>query len=156
MSCLAELENVNHIKLLRKFRHSLTDSWEEFYNIINNTDLWRENYQIPAEDEINQQRWKWIGHTLCKPTFSVTSQALCWNPQGKGKRGQPRNTWHYDHEVDIRKTGHSWGQLERMAQNKIFGRLLLMAYAQGGVMGLDRQVDKSTDRQTLTDRQVDR
>ena len=74
------------------------------------------------------------------------TEALFWNPQGKGKGGQPRNTWHCDHKVDIRKTGHSWSQLERMAWNKISSKLLLMAYAQGGVMGLDRQLERQTDR----------
>ena len=85
---------------------------------ISNTDLWRETNQIPPEDEIRRRGWRWIGHTLCKPTSRVTRQALCWNPHGKRKRGRPRNTWRRDHKVDIRKTGHSWSQLEMMAQNR--------------------------------------
>ena len=135
MFCLTELENVKLMKLPEKNSTNLLAKYHQQYN------LWWENNQIPAEDEITRQRWKWIGHTLCTPTLSVTRKVLCWNPQGKGGRGQPRNTWYSDHEVDIRKTGHLRSQFERRAQNKISGRLLLMAYAQGGVMGLDRQVD---------------
>ena len=79
-----------------------------------NPDLWHSTNQIPAEDEIRSRRWTWIGHTLRKPTSNIR-QALKWNPQGKRKRGWPRNTWRSDLEADTKKTGYSWGHLERTA-----------------------------------------
>jgi hypothetical protein len=36
----------------------------------------------------------WIGHTLRKANNNITKQALEWNPQGKRKRGRPKNSWH--------------------------------------------------------------
>ena len=41
----------------------------------------------------SEKKWVWIGHTLGKPASSTTTQALTWKPQGKRKRGRPRNTW---------------------------------------------------------------
>ena len=85
---------------------------------ISNADLWHSTNQIPAEDEIRSRRWRWIGHTLRKPTSNITRQALKWNPQGKRKRGRPRNTWRCDLEADTKMIGYSWGHLKRTAQDR--------------------------------------
>ena len=98
-------------------------------------DLWQRTNQLPAEDEIRRRRWGWIGHTLRKPASSITRQALSWNPQGKRKRGRPRNTWRRDLEADSKKMGHTWNQLERAAQDRGLWRTVV-----GGLcsMGSDR------------------
>ena len=85
---------------------------------ISNEELWQRTKQKPADVEIRKRRWRWIGHTLRKPATSTTRQALRWNPQGKRKRGRPRNTWRRDLETDARKTGYTWTQLERLAQDR--------------------------------------
>ena len=60
----------------------------------------------------------WIGHTLRKPASTITRQALTWNPQGKRKRGHPRNTWRRDLQTDIKRTGYSWRELGKKAQDR--------------------------------------
>nr|KAG5702955.1 hypothetical protein BaRGS_034728 [Batillaria attramentaria] len=80
---------------------------------ISNIDLWQRTHQLPAEDEIRRRRWGWLGHTLRKPTSNTTRQALTWNPQGKRKRGRPRNTWRRDLEADTKKMGYTWRQWPR-------------------------------------------
>ena len=52
---------------------------------INNEDLWQRTNQRPADAEIMMRSWRWIGHTLRKPSTGITGQALSWNPQGKRK-----------------------------------------------------------------------
>lgn len=59
---------------------------------ISNADLWQATDKLPANEEIRQKRWMWIGHTLRKPVNNITRQSLKWNPQGKKRRGRPRNT----------------------------------------------------------------
>ncbi|VDO43637.1 unnamed protein product [Schistosoma margrebowiei] len=59
---------------------------------ISNSLLWERTNQLPAEEEIRKRRWKWIGHTLRKSSNCITRQALTWNPEGKQKRGRPKNT----------------------------------------------------------------
>ena len=98
---------------------------------ISNPDLWHSTNEIPAEDEIRSRRWRWIGHTLRKPTSNITRQALKWNPQGKRKRGRPRNTWRRDLEADTKKTGYSWGHLERTAQDRGLWRTVVHGLCSG-------------------------
>nr|KAG5699060.1 hypothetical protein BaRGS_025454 [Batillaria attramentaria] len=60
---------------------------------IRNEELWERAGQEPVAKQILRRKWGWIGHTLRKPASSTTRQALTWNPQGKRKRGRPRNSW---------------------------------------------------------------
>ena len=86
---------------------------------ISNSELWEKTQQRPVEEEIRRRRWAWIGHSLRKPVTSTTRQVLTWNPQGKRRRGRPRNTWRRDLQADTRKMGYTWNQLERMAQGTL-------------------------------------
>ncbi|VDO94171.1 unnamed protein product [Schistosoma margrebowiei] len=59
---------------------------------ISNSLLWGRTNQRPAGKEIRKIRWKWIGHTLRKSSNCITRQELTGNPEGKRKRGRPKNT----------------------------------------------------------------
>jgi hypothetical protein len=43
---------------------------------------WRITKQQPIAIQIKRRKWRWIGHTLRKPTGSIEKVALDWNPQG--------------------------------------------------------------------------
>ncbi|XP_070206237.1 uncharacterized protein [Littorina saxatilis] len=75
---------------------------------ISNKDLWQRTKQLSVEQDILQRRFRWIGHTLRKTTTSITRQALTWNPQGKRRRGRPRNTWRRDLEAEVKRIGYTW------------------------------------------------
>ncbi|VDP03208.1 unnamed protein product [Schistosoma margrebowiei] len=70
---------------------------------IRNSLLWERTNQLPAEEEIRKRRWKWIGHTLRKSSNRITRQALTWNPEGKRKRGRPKNTLRGIIEEDMKR-----------------------------------------------------
>ena len=74
---------------------------------VSNKDLRDRTHQAQIEIEILKRRWGWLGR-----------QVLTWNPQGKRKRGRPKNTWRRDLEADIKQTGNGWQQLERIAQDR--------------------------------------
>ncbi len=76
---------------------------------VRNCDLLQRTNQLPVEQEIRKRKWRWIGHTLRKPSTSITRQALTWNPQGKRKRGRPKNTWRRDLEAEPAPAQHWWG-----------------------------------------------
>ena len=110
----------NTIKKVQVFtntclRRVLKIHWPEK---ISNTALWQCTNQLPADGEIQQRRWRWIGHTLRKPTNNITRQSLKWNPQGKRKRGRPRNTWRRDLDKDMKKMGKIWSDIEKDAQDR--------------------------------------
>ncbi|KAK7098925.1 hypothetical protein V1264_003140 [Littorina saxatilis] len=105
---------------------------------ICNEELWQRAGQEPVNSQILRRKWGWIGHTLRKPTSSITRQALTWNPQGKRKRGRPRNSWRRDTEAELKRQGNSWAEAERTAQNRCDGEMLSMAYAPLGAKGLSK------------------
>nr|KAG5700386.1 hypothetical protein BaRGS_029638 [Batillaria attramentaria] len=86
---------------------------------IRNEELWERAGQEPAAKQILRRKWGWIGHTLRKPASSTTRQALTWNPQGKRKRGRPRNSWRRDTEAELYKQGTNWTGVARIAQNRV-------------------------------------
>ena len=75
-------------------------------------------FMLPTHVEIQQRCWRWIGNTLRKPATNTAKQALRWNPQGKRKRGRPQKPWRRDLDADAKKMGHTWGRLERLAQDR--------------------------------------
>nr|KAG5693557.1 hypothetical protein BaRGS_011682 [Batillaria attramentaria] len=86
---------------------------------IRNEELWERAGQEPATKQILRRKWGWIGHTLRKPASSTTRQALTWNPQGKRKRGRPRNSWRRDTEAELYKQGTNWTGVARIAHNRV-------------------------------------
>ncbi|VDP27638.1 unnamed protein product [Schistosoma margrebowiei] len=91
---------------------------------ISNSLLWERTNQLPAEEEIRKRRWKWIGHTLRKSSNCITRQALTWNPEGKRKRGRPKNTLRRIIEADMKTMNYNWTELERIAQDRVGWRML--------------------------------
>ena len=90
--------------------------------------------------QILRRKWGWIGHTLRKPASSTTPQALTWNPQGKRKRGRPRNSWRQDTEAELKQQGTNWSGMTRATQNRVRWRGSLMVYAPLGALGISKQV----------------
>ncbi|VDP30881.1 unnamed protein product [Schistosoma margrebowiei] len=92
---------------------------------ISNSLLWERTNQLPAEEEIRKRRWKWIEHTLHKSSNCITMQALTWNPEGKRKRGRPKNTLRRIIEADMKTMNYNWTELERIAQDRVGWRMLV-------------------------------
>ncbi|VDP53212.1 unnamed protein product [Schistosoma margrebowiei] len=92
---------------------------------ISNSLLWERTNQLPAEEEIRKRRWKWIGHTSHKSSNCITRQALTWNPEGKRKRGRPKNTLRRIIEADMKTMNYNWTELERIVQDRVGWRMLV-------------------------------
>ena len=90
--------------------------WQEK---IRNEDLWERAGQEPVAKQILRRKLGWIGHTLRKPASSTTRQVLTWNPQGKRKRGRPRNSWRRDTKAELKQQGTNWSGMTRTAQNRV-------------------------------------
>ena len=86
--------------------------WPE---MIPNEELWERAGQEPVAKQILKRKWGWIGHTLRKPASSTTRQALTWNPQGKRKRGLPRNSWRRDTEAELKQQGTNWTEVSKIS-----------------------------------------
>ena len=57
---------------------------------ISSRERWKRTKQQPAEDEVPQRSWRWIGHTLRKPMTCITRQSPDLEPTGKEKARPPK------------------------------------------------------------------
>jgi len=85
---------------------------------ISNEDLLRRCKQEDMGTIISRRRWRWIGHVLRRKPDSTVRTALHWTPEGKRKRGRPRETWRRTVETEMKVMKHSWDSLTRMAQDR--------------------------------------
>ena len=125
----------------QKIQTFLNSCLRRIFNIrwpdkIRNEDLWEQAGQKPVAEQILRRKWGWIGHTLRKPVSNTTRQALTWNPQGKRKRGRPRNTWRRDTEAELKRLGTSWSGVTRAAQNRVRWRVVVDGLCSSGGDGL--------------------
>nr|KAG5685937.1 hypothetical protein BaRGS_028663 [Batillaria attramentaria] len=101
----------DRMSVITSSRHILPDAQEK----IRNEELWERAGQEPVAKQILRRKWGWIGHTLRKPASSTKRQALTWNPQGKRKRGQPRNSLRRDTEAELCKQVTNWTGVAEVA-----------------------------------------
>jgi len=80
----------------------------KWYDRVPNTDLWSRANQEPIAVQVRRRKWRWIGHTLRKEPSNITRQALEWNPQGKRKRGRPKQTWRRSLDSEMQVVNLTW------------------------------------------------
>ena len=54
-------------------------------------------------EEVRAKRWKWLGYVL-KMSKTPRYIVLTWAPEGKHRRGRPRETWRRNNQHGKRKT----------------------------------------------------
>ncbi|RUS69983.1 hypothetical protein EGW08_022255 [Elysia chlorotica] len=101
-----------HTKNLRRI---LRISWPE---TISNQHLLARCNQLCMDTIIMQRRWRWLGHVMRKEQGNITRTALHWTPEGRRKRGRPKNTWRRTVESELKTMKHTWSSVQRLAQNR--------------------------------------
>nr|KAG5685865.1 hypothetical protein BaRGS_023687 [Batillaria attramentaria] len=54
-----------------------------------------------------------------KEPCNITRQALEWNPQGKRKRGRPKQTWRRSLHCELRDSGLTWEEAKTCARDRL-------------------------------------
>ena len=67
----------------------------------------------PVSALIQVRRWRWIGHILRTSPRNISRTALTWAPEGKRRRGRPREMWRTTMEKERNKLG--WHSCEAAA-----------------------------------------
>ena len=98
-------------KCLRQILHL------KWFDKVPNTDLWTRANQEPMHVQIRRRKWRWVGHTLRKEPTNLTRQAFDWNPQGKRKRGRPKQTWRRSVQDELKTVGLTWETSKRDAKD---------------------------------------
>lgn len=94
---------------------------------ITNIELHRTTGSEDMSTLLKRKRWRWIGHVLRKPADDLTRVAMRWTPEGKRKRGRPKNTWRRTVEAEMKEYGYTWGELEKKAKDRDQWRILVLA-----------------------------
>ncbi|KAK7094897.1 uncharacterized protein [Littorina saxatilis] len=87
-------------------------------NTISNQQLLAQCNRESLETIVTRRRWKWIGHVMRREQDSTTRTVLHRTPEGKHKRGRPKNTWRRTVEGELKTLNHTWGTIKRLAQNR--------------------------------------
>ena len=87
-------------------------------NKISNEDLRKRADVKPVEQEVRSRRWRWIGHVNRMEKEAVPRIALRWTPDGKRKRGRPKETWRRTVEREMKENKMTWDQTHRLAQDR--------------------------------------
>ena len=106
-------------------RRLLNLRWSDFKS---NTQLRQETKQDYVSNFIRKRRWTYIGHALRMDQTRLPHQALFWAPEGKRKRGRPKETL----RRTITKEGSSMGlsnihDLHQVATNRQTWRAMTSA-----------------------------
>ena len=104
--------SVFHTKNLRRI---LQIFWP---NTISNPQLLACCNQDSMETIIMGRRCRWIGHVTRREQDNITRTAPHWTPEGKRKRGRPRNTWRRTVEAELKTMQHTWSTIRSLARNR--------------------------------------
>jgi hypothetical protein len=75
---------------------------------------------------IKVRRWKWIGHVLRSHPDSHARTALTWTPEGRKKKGRPKDTWRRTVEGERKHLGfRSWNDVAMRAKDRTEWRGLI-------------------------------
>ena len=93
---------------------------------LSNEELYKATGTTPISALIRERRWRWIGHILRTSPNNISRTALTWAPEGKRRRGRPRETWRRTAEKERNQLGwHSWGLAAASAADRDGWRDLL-------------------------------
>ena len=94
-------------------------------NTITNEELHRKAGAEPITKQVQRRRWRWIGHVLRQQTTALSRVALRWTPDGRRRRGRPKETWRRTVEREMKEKGWTWGRLERASADRHQWRALV-------------------------------
>ena len=97
-------------------------------NKISNQVLRERTQTQTIEESIKIRRWRYIGHAHRKRNEEDQKLALTWTPEGKRKRGRPRETWRRKAEKERNEMGWlTWRVAEEAARDRPKWRDLCLA-----------------------------
>jgi predicted ArsR family transcriptional regulator len=109
-------------KILDTFLHKYIRSILKIYwpEKITNTEARRKRAGLEKISTIvKKRRWQWIGHVLRIDNNRNARTALDWAPEGKRKRGRPKETWRRTVEKERKQLGfNTWAEATRQVQDR--------------------------------------
>ena len=86
---------------------------------VSNDEIRRRVNLVTISEMVAHRRWRWIGHVLRMENNSIPRVALTWTPDGRRKRGRPRETWRRTVEREREAMGFtSWREATTAAADR--------------------------------------
>ena len=83
-----------------------------------------------------KRRWTWIEHVLRMDNSGLPRVALTWAPEGKRKRGRPKETWRRTLKKERMAIGfNSWVEAGLAAANRVSWRSMIS----GPILHMERR-----------------
>ena len=99
-------------KCLRKITNT---NWKDYKS---NDELRKETKQKYITTIIRKRRWAYIGHALRMSEDKIPRQTIMWSPEGKRKRGRPKETLRRTIEREAKTIGLKTQDLQDLATNR--------------------------------------
>ena len=85
-------------------RRMLNTSWQQK---ITNAEIRRKTGQPPVIELLKRRRWTYLGHVLRMEESRLPRTTYEWKPDGRRKRGRPKNALRRKYDRDLRTAGTS-------------------------------------------------
>ena len=93
---------------------------------VSNEEVRRRANTETISELVRKRRWTWIGHVLRMDNSCLPRIALTWAPEGKRKRGRPKETWRRTVEKERMALGfNSWVEAGLAAANRVSWRSMI-------------------------------
>ena len=112
------------VLLHRWLRRILRIHWSQ--HVTNEEVRRRAGVEETVSQTVKRRRWAFIGHTLRRDRNHLARRALTWTPDGRRKRGRPKETYRRTVEKEMRELGfHSWEAVTAAASDRPAWRHLI-------------------------------
>ena len=102
-------------------------------NHLSNEELYEATGSTPVSALTRVIRWRWIRHILRTSPGNIPRTALTWAPEGKRRRGRPRETWRRTAEKERNQLGwHSWPGLRSYRRQTGMDGAIFWSASRGG------------------------
>ena len=93
---------------------------------VSNEEVHRRANTETIGELVRKRRWTWIGHVLRMDNSCLPRFALSWVPEGKRKRGRPKEKWRGTVEKERMAMGfNSWVEAGLVAANRVSWRSMI-------------------------------
>ena len=90
---------------------------------ISNEEIRERSGTRTIDEQVRTRRWKWLGHVLRMPSHKNPKIALTWAPEGKRRRGRPREAWRRTVNKEREHLRFkTWSQAEAAARDRVAWR----------------------------------
>ena len=93
---------------------------------VSNEEVRRRANNETISELVRKRRWTWIGLVLHMDNSYLPRVALTWAPEGKRKRGRPKETWRRTVEKERMAMGfNTWVEAGLAAANRVSWRSMI-------------------------------